>query len=250
MQSILLLAALIAVLVFVSWYKRAPKAQRQRVTNRILVIGGIGVLLALILTGRLNPVFGLIAAAVPLAYRALGFFQLAQSIKGAANAFKGTRGPTPGQTSDVETHFLRMTLNHDTGDMDGEVLEGNHRGKRLSSLKLSDLLDLLAECRGEDAQSAAVLEAYLERNFGEEWREAASDQGDTKAARGDGKMSVQEAREILGVDSGASPEQITEAHRRLMQKLHPDRGGSTYLAAKINEAKRILLEGAGTGRSR
>lgn len=241
MQSILLLAALIAVLVFVSWYKRAPKPQRKRITNRILVMGSIGALLVLILTGRLNPLFALVAAAVPLAYRALGLFQLFQGVKGAANAFKGTRGPTPGQTSDVETRFLRMTLNHDTGDMDGEVLEGELRGKRLTSLALDDLLGLLADCRRQDAQSAAVLEAYLERNFGDEWRKTDTGPGEHPPGQVEGVMSVTEAREILGVEAGASPKQITEAHRRLMQKLHPDRGGSTYLAAKINEAKRVLL---------
>ncbi len=242
MQSILLLAVLIAVLVFFSWYKRAPKPQRKKIANRILIIGGIGLVLVLVLTGRLNPVFALIAAAVPILYRALSLFQLLQGVKGASNAFKGARGPSPGQTSEVETRFLHMTLNHDSGDMDGEVREGPYRGKRLSALALSDLLEMLREYRRVDAQSAAVLEAFLDRNFADEWRQSeGGDEHDRPGADGVGKMGVDEAREILGVSAGATREQIIEAHRHLMQKVHPDRGGSTYLAAKINEAKRVLL---------
>lgn len=241
MQSILLLAVLVAVLVFFSWYKRASKAQRKRITNRILIVTGVGVLLALVLTGRLNPIFALVAAAVPLVYRALSLLQLFQGIKGASNAFKGARGPSQGQKSEVETRYLRMTLNHDTGEMDGDILEGKHQGKRLSDLGFSDLLNLLQECRREDAQSAAVLEAFLDRNFADEWRDSETERG-RSGVEGDGKMSQEEAREILGVGADATREQIIEAHRHLMQKLHPDRGGSTYLAAKINEAKRMLLK--------
>lgn len=228
--------------MFISWYKRAPRTQRKKIANRILIVGGVGVLLLLVLTGRLNPLFALVAAAVPVIYRAFSLFQLFQGVKGASNAFKASRGPSPGQKSEVETRFLRMTLNHDSGDMDGEVLEGPKQGKRLSELPLPELLNMLEEYRRDDAQSAAVLEAFLDRYFTDEWRgsEARDEQG-RAGAGGDGKMSAEEAREILGVGNDASREQIVEAHRHLMQKLHPDRGGSTYLAAKINEAKRVLL---------
>ncbi len=242
MQSIILLAVLIAVLVFFSWYKRAPKAQRKKIANRILIIAGVGVLLVLILTGRLNPLFALVVAAIPIVHRALSLLQIFQGVKGASNAFKGSRGPSPGQTSEVETRFLHMTLNHDSGDMDGKVLEGPQRGKRLSELALPQLIEMLHEYRRHDAQSAAVLEAFLDRYFTDQWRDGeARDEQRHAGTGGDGKMSADEAREILGVGADATREQIIEAHRHLMQKLHPDRGGSTYLAAKINEAKRVLL---------
>ena len=56
-----------------------------------------------------------------------------------------------------------------------------------------------------------------------------------------GKMTVAEAREILGVKADASREEIIKAHRRMMQKVHPDRGGTDYLAAQLNQAKDTLL---------
>ncbi|HEY5701546.1 MAG TPA: DnaJ domain-containing protein [Gammaproteobacteria bacterium] len=242
MHPIFFLAVLVAVLVFVSWYKRAPKATRKSIGNKILIVGGIGLLLVLILTGRLNPIFAAVAALIPLAYRALGLLQLITGLKGVKNAFKAAGGPAPGQKSDVETHFLKMSLNHDTGEMDGEIIDGAQKGKRLSELELPQLMQLLSEFRRQDAQSAAVLEAYLERTFGAAWREGGNTNGDSaNAGTFGGSMTPQEARRILEVEENATREQIIDAHRRLMQKLHPDRGGSTYLAAQINAAKETLL---------
>ena len=157
---------------------------------------------------------------------------------------RAARGPSPGQASEVETRFLRMTLDHDSGEMTGRVTEGRFAGRALEELELDDLIALWAECRAEDAQSAAVLEAYLDRTQGEAWREAAARGGagaGPRAPGAAGTMSRDEACEILGIEPGASRKAIHEAHRRLMQKVHPDHGGSNYLAAKINQAKALLL---------
>ena len=162
------------------------------------------------------------------------------------NRLKAAQGPSPGQASEVETRFFKMTLDHDSGVMTGLVKEGRFRGRALEDLGIEELFDLWAECRAEDAQSAAVLEAYLDRTQGEAWREAAQrDHGGAGAGprppSGPDAMSREEAHEILGLEPGAGPEEIHEAHRRLMQKIHPDHGGSNYLAAKINQAKARLL---------
>ena len=157
---------------------------------------------------------------------------------------RAARGPSPGQASEVETRFLRMTLDHDSGEMTGRVTEGRFAGRALEELELDDLIALWAECRAEDAQSAAVLEAYLDRTQGEAWREAAARGGagaGPRAPGAAGTMSREEACEILGIEPGASRKAIHDAHRRLMQKVHPDHGGSNYLAAKINQAKALLL---------
>jgi DnaJ domain len=161
------------------------------------------------------------------------------------NQIKAARGPSPGQSSSIRTRMLHMTLDHDTGGMEGVVAEGRFQGRNLSDLAMADLLALWRECRATDAQSTAVLEAYLDRRHGAEWREAAgagpSGEGQGPGAASGGPMTRDEAYEILGLKAGAAPEEIRQAHRRLMQKLHPDHGGSNYLAAKINEAKDLLL---------
>jgi hypothetical protein len=123
--------------------------------------------------------------------------------------------------------------------MRGTVLAGRHAGQPLDALELSTVLGLLAEF---DADSRALLAAYLDRRE-PGWREHAQDDATAGAggpARG-GKMTEEEAYQVLGLAPGASAGDITRAHRTLMKKLHPDQGGSTYLAAQINAAKEVLL---------
>ena len=155
------------------------------------------------------------------------------------------RPPAGGQSSTVETAFLRMILDHDTGTMEGTVLRGRFAGMRVAELRPADLLALLRECRAEDEEGARLLEAYLDR-VRPDWRdELAGDRagtsggGDARPAGGD--ISIEEAYAILGLASGADDEAVKEAHRRLMIKLHPDHGGSDYLATKINRARDVLL---------
>ncbi len=161
------------------------------------------------------------------------------------NAAKTAAGPSPGQTSSVRTEHLEMTLDHDTGAMSGTVLSGSHAGRELSELALDDLLDLLAECR-EDPQSVQLLESFIDRAHGDDWRhsESKSEHRSQGPSAAGGTMSRAQALEILGVAEDASEKEIRDAHRRLMLANHPDRGGSTFLAAQINQAKEVLL-GAG-----
>ena len=155
------------------------------------------------------------------------------------------RPPSGSQTSTVATPFLRMTLDHDTGSMTGTILQGRSSGMRVEELGSADLLVLLRECRAEDEEGARLLEAYLDRAH-PDWRDelageraSASSGGSARPASGD--VTVEEAYAILGLSPGADAETIKEAHRRLMVKLHPDHGGSDYLATKINRARDVLL---------
>jgi DnaJ-domain-containing protein 1 len=143
-----------------------------------------------------------------------------------------------GQTSRVRSAFLEMELDHDSGTMRGRIVAGSRQGEALEALDVKTLAGLLHEF---DEESRALLVAYLDRRDAG-WSEYAQGHAATgRAAGGSGKMTEQEAYQILGVQPGASADAITRAHRTLMKKLHPDQGGSNYLAARINEAKEILF---------
>lgn len=232
---ILGLALLAGTILLARWYVNAEPKQVVRVARWTLAGFGVAFGLYLLFAGRQALAVLAIPALLPLLLRSRGLWQ---RIKSAA-------GPSPGQTSKVDTRFLSMTLDHDSGVMEGEVLEGRFRGRALGSLTLDQQLELWAECHAEDPQSAAVLEAYLDRLHGEAWREAAGAAGDggTEGAAGSagGGMTREEAYAILGLEPGADEQQIRDAHHNLMQKIHPDHGGSNYLAAKINQAKDLLL---------
>jgi hypothetical protein len=145
-----------------------------------------------------------------------------------------------GQVSRVRSAFMEMELDHDTGSMRGTILAGPHEGKSLDDFDVADLVGFLTEI---DEESRALLMAYLDRRQ-PAWRE--DTQGGSAAGQGpsswsSGKMTEEEAYQILGLQAGASAKEIGRAHRSLMKKLHPDQGGSTYLAARVNEAKDVLL---------
>jgi hypothetical protein len=157
---------------------------------------------------------------------------------------KSMMGPKPGQRSAVETPWITMELDHDSGGLDGDVKQGRFAGRRLSSLAQDELVELLQACQAADPQGAPLVEAFLDRMH-PDWRAGASGQEASAQTGGGGfaeAMTPAEARRILGVPEDAGEEAIKEAHRRLMLKNHPDQGGSTYLAAKINQAKDVLLK--------
>lgn len=153
------------------------------------------------------------------------------------DGFPWTRKST-GQRSRVAASQLAMELDHDSGAMDGEVLAGPLRGRRLSQLSVAELRQFHLQCRTVNDQSLALLEAWLDRTQAE-WR-AAWGEG-RRASASPGSMSREEALAVLGLKTGASADDIKAAHKRLMKEFHPDRGGSDYLAAKINTAKDVLL---------
>ncbi|EKF19550.1 DnaJ domain-containing protein [Nitratireductor pacificus] len=158
-----------------------------------------------------------------------------------AGRMRGLGTPTPGRTSNVRSAALEMELDHDSGRLSGVVLVGSHEGKQLGEMKLTELLELHAEL-ASDEESLRLLEAYLDGEF-PVWRESMQANGTDGqgTAAGSGPMTEQEAYEILGLERGATVAQIRQAHRRLMQRLHPDRGGTSFLAARINEARDVLL---------
>lgn len=148
--------------------------------------------------------------------------------------------PAGGRTSTVRSVFFEMELDHDTGELDGRVLTGTREGNRLSLLSEDELLSLHLECQS-DPESIALLESFLER-YHPGWQERVkSGPSGWNGSADPAQMSPREAREILGVSPDATREEILEAWRRLIKRVHPDSGGSAFLTAKINTAKSVLL---------
>jgi len=226
----------VVVLVLVLWalnvYSKADPKLLAKLAVKLRPFGGV---LALVLAGFIG-MRGHIETAIPIGLVGLGL--LGWGPFASTGLFKRMQ-KTPGQVSRVRSAFVEMELVHDSGAMRGRILAGRHEGQSLDALEVSVLIGLLAEI---DPESGALLAAYLDRRQ-PSWREHA--QGDAAAGQGpvraSGKMTEEEAYQILGVQPGATAEDISRAHRTLMKKLHPDQGGSTYLAAQINEAKEILL---------
>ena len=148
----------------------------------------------------------------------------------------GFGAPGAGQRTETRTAFLEAWIDHATGDVGGSVLQGRFVGRTLDGLADAELLELHGEC-ARDADSLRVLEAYLDRRLGSAWRRA--QEPPPRNPRVD--MTRQEALSVLGLAEGASPDEIRAAHRRLIQRVHPDVGGSADLAARINRAKDVLL---------
>lgn len=212
------------------WFAEAEPRQLVRAGQVALGIAGGAVILWFVATGKAADGLVLATTLAPFFVR----------WKGLWTRLWNSAGPTPGGASKVETSWLSMSLDHASGAMDGVVRRGAYRGRRLVDLSLAQLQDLAAECRA-DGDSAALLETYLDR-LHPGWQataEASSEPPPTPSAA----MSHEEAWRILGLEPGAGDKAIREAHRRLMKKLHPDQGGSSYLAAKINQAKDLLLGG-------
>jgi hypothetical protein len=236
MVRLYVLLAIIAAILLVLLARnlaRADPASLARGLRWVAALLGVGGILLVALSGRVQGLLISLGALLPLAGRAMAAWQRARA----------AAGPASGQRSEVRTRLLHVWLDHDTGVMTGTVLEGRFQGRTLDDLIPEQRLELLEECRASDSQSAAILEAYLDRMHGDAWRDAAGSRRQNTSAPGaaNGRMTREEAYQVLGLEPGAGPDQVREAHRRLIQRLHPDRGGSSYLAARINQAKDVLL---------
>lgn len=227
--------AVVALYLLLQMFRAANPAVLARAVK---VVGGVVSLAVAAYTG----LRGQLAVAIPLGIFGAGLLGWAPfGPSGFAN-FGGLFGASqrsPGQSSRVRSAFLDMSLDHDSGELAGMIVAGEHAGRSLGEF---DLAGLLAMAPAFDAESVALLESYLDRRF-PAWRQNAQGDGTggQRRAAASGKMTAEEAYQILGLQPGASRDDIARAHRALMKKLHPDQGGSTYLAARVNEAKDTLL---------
>jgi hypothetical protein len=208
----------VIVLIAVLWALKAFSKADPRLVIRSLRVGsGIAALAGaavFVLIGREG-------LALPLGIGGLSLLGLWPGM----SSFGKRAKKSPGQVSRVRSAFVEMELDHDSGVMRGRILAGKHEGASI------------------DEESQALLATYLDRRQ-PGWRE--NTQADPASGSGGGAprggpMTHEEAYQILGLQPGAGTDEIARAHRALMKKLHPDQGGSTYLAARVNAAKDILL---------
>jgi len=229
----LLLAMLILGLVWLGIKKMATANPADLKTNLRKVAGVVAIGLSIILTLR-----GGLAIAIPLFFVGTGLLGLGH----LAGIDLPWSKKSSGQNSHVRTSMLLMQLDHDSGQIEGEVLTVKFAGQPLQALSLDQLLELLNECMNAGDQSPQLLQAYLDTKHPQWHEDLDGSTHKTTESNSNLAMTEQEAFAILGLEQGASKRKIISAHRSLMKKYHPDQGGSDYLATKINQAKDMLVD--------
>ncbi len=235
-----LIAGVVAVFVLYTLLQMFRAANPAVLARALKIVGGVVALAVALFTG----LRGELAVAIPIGIFGaglLGWTPLGTSGFGNIGGLFSNAGRqrSSGQTSRVRSQFLEMTLDHDSGTMAGRIVSGPNAGRLLDEFELPQLTAMIPAF---DAESVALLESYLDRRF-PAWRQHAQGDGTGRQRRAaaSSKMTEEEAYQILGLQPGAGRDEIARAHRSLMKKLHPDQGGSTYLAARVNEAKDTLL---------
>ena len=235
-----LIAGAVAVILLYTLLQMFRAANPAVLARAVKLVGGVVALAVAAFTG----LRGEFAVAIPIGIFGAGLLGWSPMGMSGIQLYRRdvrrqARDVRRAQASRVRSQFLDMRLDHDSGQLNGRIVAGPHAGRSLDEF---DLPQLTAMISGFDAESVSLLESYLDRRF-PAWRQNA--QGDAaggqRRSAASGKMTDEEAYQILGLQPGAGRDEIGRAHRALMKKLHPDQGGSTYLAARVNEAKDTLL---------
>ncbi len=243
MRLLLVIAVVVAGYLLYKLYFQQLMSQGKagKIKIAMIVVGLLFLVAAL--TGRANAIFAIIGAAMTQVMRLAPLLirfapNLAQHLGGS---FVPNNGNAP-NTSKVKTNSLVMTLDHASGKMDGEIITGALAGKQLSDLTPNELKRFYHDCAESDPEAIRLLEAYIARERSD-WDEAPGPSGDadSRQAQLSDAITVREAYDILGLEQGATRAEIVQSHRSLMKQFHPDKGGSNYLASKVNEAKKVLL---------
>lgn len=244
MARLILLFLLSGLVVYLFYrYRQLPVDKQKKAIRVLALLAFFVVLLGLLFTGRLNWVIAVVGGLLPLLPRIARFFIGAwPSIRPFFQRYQQNR------QSNMHSRIVNLQIDMLSGVLQGEVLEGAFAGQKLQVMSVEQVVQLLEYCQQHDAQSAALLMAYLDREHSG-WRKQQAGSyeqaGSERAGYGpdsETEMSQKQARDILGLSEDAGEKQIIKAHKHLMQKLHPDRGGSDYLAQQINRARDTLLK--------
>ena len=240
-MTLLVIAALLATIAFVFlmqslWARKQPKSLSTKIlASAVTLLIALAILAA---SGRMHWIAAVGAAVVPFLRRSfsllryLPYLARLMSMSSTAHANANASGS---QQTETSTQELRMRLDHESGDIDGEVLVGRHEGRALSDLSPMEIKELHLALK--ETESRRLLEAYADRYHPTILDPQAEDSPTVSP-----EMTHGRALKVLGLSTAATKDEIVAAHRRLIQRMHPDRGGSSFLAAELNAAKKFLME--------
>ena len=238
---------LIGLLFLIRWYISTDVRIVKRKLKYLFLLILLVFFIFLAVTGRLAAAFGVFMAIITFGRRVFGLISILNWVKNffrvSPSIYNNTSGAYEKKKSYVQTKFLNMTLDHESGELDGLIILGSLKGKLLSNLNLDDLIGFRQDILN-DNDSLYLLNSYLDRKY-QGWRnkyKIDDNKNNTDTTYSNSLMTRQEAIKILGVDINANNDEIKEAYKKLISKFHPDKGGSSYLATKINQAKEILLK--------
>lgn len=236
-RALLLIAIVVTFLMLLRRVQQLPPHKRRAGYLQLTLGIALIVTVLLTLTGKMHWIgaafTGLLVVARQLMPLLIRTFPL------LLGWMQSNRTNAAGTQSEVSTELLKMTLDHETGELNGEIRVGRFKDWRLSDLTKEELSELMTYAQEHDSDSAQLLSNYLDQRFPDGWE---NDETEQHAGQNSEEMTQKEALAVLGLEPDATPDEIVAAHRKLMQKIHPDRGGNDYLAAKINEAKDFLLD--------
>ncbi|GLS27855.1 J domain-containing protein [Marinibactrum halimedae] len=230
-RILFIIAVLILVIGTMRHINKQPPAQRKKLWRHVIITGVVITLLLLTITGKLHWIGVAIAAVIPL---------LKQLITVGIRLFPFLKNPTvqkwfkkntPPQTG--ANTFFEAYLD-EKGEMGAKITQGEWTGRQLKELTEQELTTFYRYCQN-DLHAQQFLAAYLEKYYPHltDFQQHPAQQT---------SMDEAQALDVLGLKPGASEKEIHQAHKRLIQKMHPDRGGSDFLAAQINLAKKVLME--------
>ncbi len=226
-------AIIVCVALFLAFrhWKQLPKSKQKTFALKALIYGAFILCLVAAITGHahwLVAVFTGLLAAAKYGFRAFPLFK----ILGQSELFKNAV---------FKTEFLHLQLNIKTGQISGTIVSGPHQGSSLESLTSEELKTLEKHYKNLDKTSYYLIRVIRQRG-GHQYKESDQHQKNQSSGLFQANPSTNEAQQILGLSNNPDKQQIIKAHRSLIQKLHPDRGGNDYLASRVNLAKDVLLQ--------
>ena len=235
----LILIVAVLTILFTAYQKllKASPKQRKGLLISYAIYGIIGLVLIAFFTGKLHWLGAVAAGAVGVLR--VGLPRLLRLLP--MMSFLGRNQPFGNPV--FNTEYLKIQLDVSTGAVSGQVKKGLFEDSELEALSSGQLDELEALYAKEHKRSFYLLRVYRQKKTGfkNQYNDQSNNEKTAQSTSMSGTLSYDEALQILGVENTTKKADIEKAYKRLIQKLHPDRGGNDYLASRINLARDIIL---------